>query len=111
MRSTSAFCCDMAGADRTTWWGYALPLRQCSAGDIQTIEETRVASFRKLLVAGTAIADGLGWASQSVVAEPGGELVEITGATVFDATGTETYRGNVRGADGRYQAVGVSRQV
>src|SRR3546814_6564032 len=59
MRSTSAFCCDMAGADRTTWWGYALPLRQCSAGDIQTIEETRVASFRKLLVAGTAIAAGL----------------------------------------------------
>src|SRR3546814_10820452 len=95
MRSTRAFCCDMAGADRTTWWVYALPRRQCSAGDIQTIEETRVASFRKLLVAGTAIAAGLGWASQSVLAEPGGDLVAISGATIFDATGQDPYRGTV----------------
>src|SRR3546814_966917 len=32
MRSTSAYCCDMAGADRTGWWGYLPPLRQSRAG-------------------------------------------------------------------------------
>src|SRR3546814_20813398 len=32
MRSTSAYCCDMAGADRTGWWGYLPPPRQRRAG-------------------------------------------------------------------------------
>src|SRR3546814_9570394 len=32
MLSTSAYCCDMAGADRTGWWGYLPPLRQSRAG-------------------------------------------------------------------------------
>jgi len=54
-----------------------------------------VASFRKMLVAGTAIAVGLGWASQAVLAEPGDGLVAITGATIFDATGKDPYRGTV----------------
>src|SRR3546814_11706336 len=74
-------------------------------GDIQTIEETRVASFRKMLVAGTAIAAGLGWASQSVLAEPGGEVVAITGAPIFDATGKDPYRGPVVLRDGRIEGV------
>src|SRR3546814_17052077 len=34
-------------------------------GDIQTIEEMRVASFRKMLGAGSALDAGLGWASQT----------------------------------------------
>ena len=80
-------------------------------GDIQTIEETRVASFRKMLVAGTAIAAGLGWASQSVLAEPGRDLVAITGATIFDATGKDPYRGTVVLRDGRIEAVGSDVKV
>ena len=70
-----------------------------------------MASFRKLLVAGTAIAAGLGWASQSVLAEPGGDLVAITGATIFDATGKDPYRGTVVVRDGRIEAVGSDVKV
>src|SRR3546814_4961516 len=58
-------------------------------------------------VAGTALAAGLGWASQSVLAEPGGELVAITGATIFDATGKDPYRGTVVVRGGRIDAVGA----
>src|SRR3546814_18385233 len=32
MRSTSAYCCDMAGAERTGWRGYLPPLRKSRAG-------------------------------------------------------------------------------
>ena len=70
-----------------------------------------MASFRKMLVAGTAIAAGLGWASQSVLAEPGGEVVAITGATIFDATGKDPYRGTVVVRDGRIEAVGADVKV
>lgn len=66
-----------------------------------------MASFRKMIVAGTALAAGLGWASQSVLAEPGGELVAITGATIFDATGKDPYRGTVVVRGGRIDAVGA----
>src|SRR3546814_8056727 len=60
-----------------------------------------------MIVAGTALAVGLGWASQSVLAEPGGELVAITGATIFDATGKDPYRGTVVVRGGRIDAVGA----
>src|SRR3546814_8370794 len=64
-----------------------------------------------MLVAGTAIAAGLGWASQSVLAEPGRDLVAITGATIFDATGKDPYRGPVVLRDGRIGAVGSDVKV
>ena len=66
-----------------------------------------MASFRKMLVAGTAIAAGLGWASQSVLAEPGDQIVAITGATIFDATGKEPFRGTVILRGGR---IGLQQQ-
>lgn len=70
-----------------------------------------MASFRKMLVAGTAIAAGLGWTSQSVLAEPGDQIVAITGATIFDATGKEPYRGTVIVRGGRIEAVGADVKV
>ena len=70
-----------------------------------------MASFRKMLVAGTAIAAGLGWASQSVLAEPGDQIVAITGATIFDATGKEPFRGTVILRGGRIDAVGADVKV
>src|SRR3546814_20313270 len=71
------------------------------------MEEWLVASVRKMIVAGTAFAAGHGWASQSVLAEPGGELVAITGATIFDAPGKDPYRGTVVVRGGRIDAVGA----
>lgn len=65
-----------------------------------------MASFRKMLAAGTAIA-GLSWAGQPVLAEPGGETLVITGATIFDATGKEPFRGTVIVRGGRIDAVGA----
>ena len=70
-----------------------------------------MASFRKMLVAGTAIAAGLGWASQSVLAEPGDQIVAITGATIFDATGKEPFRATVILRGGRIDAVGADVKV
>src|SRR3546814_7329972 len=60
-----------------------------------------------MVVAGTPLPAGLGWSSQSVLAEPSGELVAITGATIFDATGKDPYRGTVVVRGGRIDAVGA----
>lgn len=70
-----------------------------------------MARFRKIFVAGTVIAAGLSWANQSVLAEPGGGVVAITGATIFDATGKDPYRGTVIVRDGRIEAVGSNLRV
>lgn len=70
-----------------------------------------MARFRKIFVAGTVIAAGLSWANQTVLAEPGGGVVAITGATIFDATGKEPYRGTVIVRDGRIEAVGSNLRV
>ena len=70
-----------------------------------------MASFRKTLAAGAAIAVGLGWASQSALAEPGGEVLVITGATIFDATGKDPFRGTVIVRDGRIDTVGADVKV
>ncbi|HZG32028.1 MAG TPA: amidohydrolase, partial [Sphingopyxis sp.] len=70
-----------------------------------------MARFRKMLVAGTAIVAGLGWAGPSVLAKPGHDVVAITGATIFDATGRAPFRGTVIVRGGRIEAVGADVKV
>lgn len=67
--------------------------------------------FRKIVVAGTAIAAALGSASEAVLAKPGDDIVAITGATIFDATGKEPFRGTVIVRGGRIDAVGADVKV
>src|SRR3546814_5501631 len=57
------------------------------------------------------MAAGLGGASPSVLAEPASGVVAITGATIFDATGKDPYRGTVVVRDGRIEAVGSDVKV
>ena len=70
-------------------------------------KEVRVATVGKMLIAGTAIAVCVGFAGQAARATPGGDLVAITGATIFDATGKDPYRGTVIVRDGRIDAVAI----
>ncbi|MGB3845931.1 MAG: CIA30 family protein [Sphingopyxis sp.] len=70
-----------------------------------------MARFRKMLVAGTAIVAGLGWAGPSVLAKSGHDVVAITGATIFDATGRAPFRGTVIVRGGRIEAVGADVKV
>lgn len=74
-------------------------------------KEVRVATVGKMLIAGTAIAVCVGFAGQAARATPGGDLVAITGATIFDATGKDPYRGTVIVRDGRIDAVGADVRV
>lgn len=70
-----------------------------------------MARFRKMLAAGTAMAAGLGWTGPAALANPGGEIVAITGATIFDATGTAPFRGTVIVRGGRIEAVGADVRI
>ena len=61
---------------------------------------------KKMIWAGAVVAASVGWASQTVLAETNDQTLAITGATIFDATGKDAYRGTVIIRDGRIAEVG-----
>lgn len=66
---------------------------------------------KKMAGVGVAIAAFVVWASQSAMAQTDNGTWAITGATIFDATGKDPYRGIVVVRDGRIVEVGPDVQV
>lgn len=65
----------------------------------------------KWLIAGAVLAAGLGLSSPSATAQSQDEVLAITDATIFDATGREPFRGTVIIRDGRIADVGPDVRV
>lgn len=70
-----------------------------------------MARCRIWLSVGAALAAGLSLPAVSVTAQPQAEILAITGATIFDATGKDPFRGNVVVRDGRIVDVGPNVRV
>ena len=63
------------------------------------------------MIAGALLAAGFGLSAPSVTAQPEGEVLAISGATIFDATGKDPFRGTVIVRDGRIVDVGAGVRI